>query len=146
MKYSKYRGKVVDNLDPLGLGRIIALAPSVSEFPLSWAVPCVPFAGPGVGFFALPPIGANVWIEFEAGDPNYPIWTGCFWSEGEAPVQPAIPTTLVLKTELVTLMIDDGAGEVRLEARTPGGVQTVVLDKDGMKVNGRLVGGSVALR
>jgi len=70
--FGKYRGKVVDNLDPLMLGRLIILVPAVSEFPLSWAMPCVPYAGKDVGFFALPPMAANVWVEFEGGDPNYP--------------------------------------------------------------------------
>ena len=63
----KYRGKVVNNIDPLMEGRIIALVPAISELPLTWATPCVPYAGRGVGFFAVPPIGANVWIEFEGG-------------------------------------------------------------------------------
>ena len=48
-------------------------------------MPCAPFAGSGVGFFALPPVGANVWVEFEGGDPDYPIWSGCFWGAGEVP-------------------------------------------------------------
>jgi len=43
----------------------------------------------GVGLFFLPPKGANVWVEFEGGDPDYPIWSGCFWSDGEVPAQPA---------------------------------------------------------
>ena len=80
--YGKYRGKVVNNIDPCHLGRIIAYVPSVSpETPLSWANPCSPYAGFGVGMFFVPPYGANVWIEFEEGNPQYPIWTGGFWSE-----------------------------------------------------------------
>ena len=47
--------------------------------PTTWALPCVPFAGINAGFFAVPAIGSAVWIEFEQGDPDYPIWAGCFW-------------------------------------------------------------------
>jgi hypothetical protein len=117
----KYRGKVINNIDPLMLGRLIVLVPAVSEFPLSWAMPCAPYAGRNVGFFALPPIAANVWVEFEEGDPTYPIWTGCFWGDGEAPAKPAVPTTKVLKTETVTLEINDLLTSVSLEVLTPAG-------------------------
>lgn len=135
MFYGKYRGKVVNNVDPLMLGRIVALVPAVSELPLGWALPNAPFAGSGVGFFALPPIGANVWIEFEGGDPDYPIWTGCFWGEGESPAQPALPTTVMLKTQLVTLSLNDLTAELKLEANTPAGIRTVVLTPEGIKLS-----------
>ena len=54
-----------------------------------WALPAVPYAGDGVGFFMIPPIGASVWIEFEHGDPDYPIWTGCFWADAGPAAGPA---------------------------------------------------------
>ena len=85
--FGKYRGTVANNIDPQMMGRVQVSVPSVlGEGQLSWAMPCVPYAGSGVGFFAIPPNGANVWVEFEAGDPDYPIWSGCFWGMGEAPV------------------------------------------------------------
>jgi hypothetical protein len=130
--YGKYRGKVVNNIDPLMLGRLIALVPAVSEFPLSWAMPCAPYGGRNVGFFALPPIAANVWIEFEGGDPNYPIWTGCFWGDGEAPAKPAVPTTKVIKTETVTLEINDLLTSVSLEVLTPAGPVKLDQGPDGI--------------
>jgi hypothetical protein len=140
----KFRGKVVNNLDPLGLGRIIALVPAVSELPLSWALPCVPYAGNGVGFFAVPPVGANVWIEFEGGDPDYPIWTGCFWGEDQAPAQPALPTTFVFKTQLATLSIDDLHAELKLQVITPTGLQTVKMDTAGIQLSSNAVTVTIA--
>ena len=77
--YGMYRGKVTDNEDPLIRGRIRAQVPAISDKPLTWAEPCTPYAGPKVGWYAIPPVGANVWIEFERGDSDYPIWSGCFW-------------------------------------------------------------------
>jgi hypothetical protein len=78
--YGKYRGTVVSNIDPEQRGRIMALVPDVLGMtPSSWAMPCVPIAGKQEGIFAVPQIGAGVWIEFEQGDPDYPIWTGGFW-------------------------------------------------------------------
>ena len=79
------------------MGRILAQIPDVLGMtPSSWAMPCVPAAGIQAGCFIVPPIGSNVWIEFEQGDPDYPIWTGGFWgSAGDVPVfataPPAIP-------------------------------------------------------
>jgi len=78
--YGKYRGTVVNNLDPENRGRIQAMVPDVQGvIPMTWAMPCLPVAGKGSGTFLVPEIGSGVWIEFEQGDPEYPIWTGCFW-------------------------------------------------------------------
>jgi len=142
--HGKYRGKVVNNIDPMMQGRIIALVPTVSELPLTWATPCVPYAGRGVGFFAVPPIGANVWIEFEGGDPGKPIWTGCFWGKGEAPALPAAPTTKVFKTELITLSFNDLTAQVKLEVKTPAGLQTVEMDTSGIKLSSNAVTVTIA--
>lgn len=113
--YGKYRGRVVNNTDPLMMGRLTVFVPDVSDFPLGWAMPCVPYAGKNVGFFAVPPISANVWVEFEGGDLSFPIWTGCFWGEGEMPVKQALPNTKVIQTETVTFEIDDSLTSVSLE-------------------------------
>jgi len=78
--YGKYRGTVVNNLDPENRCRIQAIVPDVQSFiPLTYALPCLPAAGKGSGAFFVPEVGAKVWIEFEQGDPDYPIWSGCFY-------------------------------------------------------------------
>lgn len=78
--YGKYRGIVVDNLDPLQIGRIIAMVPDVSNvIPATYAMPCVPIANKASGTYVVPQIGSGVWIEFEHGDPDYPVWVGGFW-------------------------------------------------------------------
>jgi hypothetical protein len=120
--FGKYRGKVSNNLDPMQLGRIQVSVPEVlGDGRLSWALPCVPFAGPGLGFFALPPVAANVWVEFEGGDPDFPIWSGCFWGPGQVPAKPAVPQVTVLKTLGVTLQLSDlpGGGGFTLEVNPP---------------------------
>ena len=98
--YGKYRGKVTDNADPNNQGRIRATVPAVYDCKESgWALPCSPYGGKGVGFFFIPSVGANVWIEFENGDPDYPIWVGYFWGEGESPNMPALPRIKTIKTD-----------------------------------------------
>ena len=120
--FGKYRGKVENNIDPMLQGRIQVSVPAVlGDGKLSWAMPCAPYAGSGVGFFAIPPNGANVWVEFEGGDPDYPIWSGGFWGIGEAPAQPAIPQMKVFKTDGITLTLNDlpGVGGFTLEVNPP---------------------------
>jgi hypothetical protein len=104
--YGKYRGLVLDNIDPLQIGRILAQVPDLlGETPSTWAMPCVPAAGIQAGCFIVPPIGSQVWMEFEQGDPDYPIWSGGFWGTvADVPIfataPPAIPPgqNIVLQT------------------------------------------------
>jgi uncharacterized protein involved in type VI secretion and phage assembly len=119
--FGKYRGKVENNIDPMQQGRIMVSVPAVTgSGSLNWAMPSMPFAGNGVGFWAIPPNGANVWVEYEGGDPDYPIWSGCFWGVGEAPASPAVPQLVVLKTQSCTLTLSDlpGIGGVTIETAT----------------------------
>ena len=79
--FGKYRGVVTVNVDPEKKGRIQAMVPSVEGLvPGTWAMPCLPSAGMQSGFYTVPPLLAGVWIEFEAGNIDKPIWTGCFYA------------------------------------------------------------------
>ncbi|WP_055614521.1 phage baseplate assembly protein V [Streptomyces phaeochromogenes] len=78
----KFRGRVIDNNDPLHIGRITVEVPDVlGDEPSTWALPCLPFTGPEAGQFVVPPPGAGVWVEFEQGDPSFPVWTGCWYGD-----------------------------------------------------------------
>ncbi len=80
--FGKYRATVLNNVDPMFQGRIqVQLGDRYGLFPSTWAMPAFPFAGKGNGMVALPQLGSAVWVEFEAGDPDYPIWTGAFWPD-----------------------------------------------------------------
>jgi uncharacterized protein involved in type VI secretion and phage assembly len=115
--HGKYRGTVVQNMDPEQRGRIQALVPDVSGLlPSSWAMPCVPIAGKQSGVYVVPQIGAGVWIEFEQGDPDYPIWVGGYWgAAAELPVlalagNPASPSIVLQSGLQNTISISDMAG------------------------------------
>src|SRR3982074_1909534 len=85
--FGKYRGTVLNNTDPMQMGRLILQVPAVyGVAPSGWALPCVPFAGVQSGFYVLPAVGANVWVEFEQGNSNHPVWVGEFWSPGQVPI------------------------------------------------------------
>lgn len=119
--FGKYRGVVEDTDDPTKRGRIQVRVPSVLGALKVWAMPCVPYAGKGVGFYSLPDVGTGVWVEFEGGDPSFPIWTGCFWADDELPDE-SKATLKVWKTGSVTLRIDDEAEEAVLSASGGGKV------------------------
>jgi len=132
--FGKYRGKVENNLDPHGQGRVQVTVPTVLGDSLQWAMPCTPYAGSGVGFFAIPPVGANVWVEFEGGDQDRAIWVGCFWDEGDAPADPALAEKKVLKTDVGTITLDDTAGAGGITIETSGG-QKIVMSSTGIEVS-----------
>jgi uncharacterized protein involved in type VI secretion and phage assembly len=115
--FGKYRGFVIDNVDPLQTGRLMAQVADVSGvLPSTWAMPCLPFAGALSGFYAVPEIGSQVWIEFEQGDPDYPVWVGCFWgSAADVPAlalagAPGLQQIVVQTTGQNTLLISDTPG------------------------------------
>lgn len=84
--YGKYRATCMNNIDPMQQGRIQVVVPDVSTvIPSSWAMPCFPVSGIQNGVFTVPPIGAGVWVEFEQGDPDYPIWVGGYYSATDVP-------------------------------------------------------------
>jgi len=143
--YGKYRGIVHDNNDDQNRGRLQVIVPQVGKTVVLSALPCVPFEGPNVGWFALPPKGAMVWIEFEAGNPAFPIWTGCLWGANDIDPNDAKPSIKFFKTDKFVLRIDDDAGEVRIAINSDdpsGGTQIVMhasdmtLDSSKVKVQG----------
>ncbi len=142
--YGKYRGTVSDNKDPLMIGRVKARVPDVmGDQESGWAMPCAPFSGSGMGFFAIPASGAGVWIEFEHGDPDYPIWSGCWWgSVAEVPPLLLAPPykKMMIKTEGgTTVMLDDTPGIGGITLETAGG-QKIVMTSLGIEINNGMGG------
>ncbi|RCJ29434.1 hypothetical protein A6770_22140 [Nostoc minutum NIES-26] len=140
--YGKYRGIVTNPIDAKFLGRVQALV-TVGGTPINvLAEACTPFAGPGVGFYAIPPTGAGVWIEFEEGDLNKAIWTGCWWKPGEVQLmftpEPAQPNTLVLRTPTTRFKLDYLTGIAILESllppATPGTPNQIKITPAGIEI------------
>lgn len=131
--FGKYRAKVKTVMDGSDLGKLIVTLPEVyddQDSPPAW--PCVPYAGPQHGLVALPEAGDGVWVEFEGGDPSNPIWTGCWWADGNMP-SPADTNVRVWATSGgLKIVLDDGAGELRLEH--PGGA-SISLSSDGLALS-----------
>ena len=124
--YGIYRATVVNNVDPENLGRIIVSVPDVSGItPTTYANPCIPFAGRLAGAYVVPPINSMVWVQFEAGDPDRPVWSGGFWQETfEVPLaalMPVPPTSqnIVFQTGLQHLMVISDATPIPMMAPVP---------------------------
>lgn len=115
--YGKFRGTVINNVDPMQIGRIQAMVPDLAGFvPGTWAMPCLPMAGINTGVFTVPMIGSGVWVEFERGDPDYPIWVGGYWgSSAEVPlmartVPPAVSGITIQTTLKNGIVVSDVPG------------------------------------
>ena len=143
--FGKYRGTVINNIDPMQLGRIQVMVPDVSGFiPTSWAMPCVPIAGKQMGTYVVPQIGAGVWVEFEQGDPDYPIWVGGFWGTvAEVPALalagvPASPSIVLQTTAQNAIVVSDlpgPTGGIMLKSTTGA---TIVVNDTGIYIqNGK---------
>jgi len=133
--YGKYRGIVTNNEDEKNLGRIKASVSEVlDDVETGWAWPSAPFAGDGIGLFTVPPPGSGVWIEFESGDVSRPVWSGCWWGEGQLPNQ-ATPAVKVLKTVSGhTVTLDDTDGSEKIEITDKNGAK-IVLDQSGVEIS-----------
>jgi uncharacterized protein involved in type VI secretion and phage assembly len=136
----KFRGTVSDNNDPNNQGRIKARVPAVlQDVDTGWALPAVPYAGPGVGTWAIPPVGAGVWIEFEGCDVAYPIWSGCWWAGDQRPQDQngakAVPSLKVLRSEDgLTVALDDDAHTISISDTNGSNYLEITVDQGTVKI------------
>jgi uncharacterized protein involved in type VI secretion and phage assembly len=134
--YGKYRGFVKDNSDPDNLGRIRASVPGLlGAEQTGWALPCAPYGGGAEqGVFAIPDVGAGVWMEFEGGDLSYPIWVGTWWSSGEVP-ESATPDKKVIKTKSGNkIVLDDTSGSEVIEISDASGSNVLKMDSNAIEI------------
>lgn len=151
--YGKYRGFVVDTADPEQLGRLKVRVPSVlgEDVVTGWAMPCAPYGGDiGQGFLFIPEVDAGVWVEFEEGDLEFPIWVGTFWSkpggESELP-KPNDPdgteqssvqdpsTRKIIKTKQGhTIQFEDADGEEMVIICEGKNGQVITMSQNGIEI------------
>jgi uncharacterized protein involved in type VI secretion and phage assembly len=151
--YGKYRGLVVDNADPENLGRLKVKVPSVlgGDVVTGWALPCVPYGGDvDQGFLFIPEVNAGVWVEFEEGDLEFPVWVGAFWSKPggdselpkpnkadgaeESSVQDP-PTRKIIKTRKGhTIQFEDADNDEMILVKEGTNGHVIVMNKDGISI------------
>jgi uncharacterized protein involved in type VI secretion and phage assembly len=140
--YGKYRASVTNNIDPMQLGRILVSVPDVSgDAPSSWAWPSVPIAGQEMGVFVVPQVGSGVWVEFEQGDPDFPIWTGGFWGTASelpslalagVPGNPNIVIQSLGKNAIVVSDVPGPSGGIML--RSASGSASIIVNDTGIYI------------
>jgi len=156
--YGKYRGTVINNIDPLQIGRLLVQVPDIGGLiPSSWAMPCFPIAGKQMGAYMIPQIGAGVWVEFEQGDQDYPIWSGCWYGSAAEvpalalagnPVSPSIVLQTALQNTLVISDLPGPTGGIMIKSATNA---TLIVNDTGIYIqNGKgaslvMVGPSVTI-
>ena len=139
--WGKYRATVLNNIDPMQLGRILVTVPDVQGIiPSSWAMPCVPIAGKQMGTYFVPQIGAGVWVEFEQGDPDYPVWVGGYWGSAAEvpalalagnPASPSIVLQTALQNALVVSDLPGPTGGIMLKSTTGA---TIIVNDTGIYI------------
>lgn len=156
--YGVYRGTVVNNIDPLQTGRILVTVTDVGGvIPSTWAMPCVPFAGKQSGAFMVPQIGSGVFVQFEAGDPDRPVWMGGWWGNvaevpalalAGVPADPNIVFQSTLQNSVVISDLPGPTGGIMLKSTTGA---TIIVNDTGIYIqNGKgasivMVGPSVTI-
>lgn len=142
--YGKHRAFVADNADPENRGRLRLNIPDVlgNDVVSGWALPCAPYGGTaGQGFFFIPENKAGVWVEFEQGLLDYPVWVGTFWAKpgGTTEVPPpgdsqSPPTSKIIKTLKHTIELADDDGSEAIIVTDTTNKNKVTMDQNGITV------------
>lgn len=140
--FGKYRGIVTDNNDPTNRGRIKVRVPAVLGDLEVWAMPCVPYTGDGMGTYMIPePDSGGVWIEFEGGDPSYPIWVGSFWADGQLPQnengsRTAPPLKIIRSKEGLMIAMDDDGQTISVSDENGNNILKIEVQRGQITVKG----------
>jgi uncharacterized protein involved in type VI secretion and phage assembly len=138
-----YQGIVAESPNgPLPLGRICVRVPDLfGDQVIGPAWPCLPFAGDKLGFFAVPPKDTLVWIMFEMGHPDLPVWMGSFWEEEKE--MPALPKGAKQDPDSVVMICTKGGHSILLDdAQSGGGItfktsggQKIVINSQSIEID-----------
>jgi type VI secretion system (T6SS) baseplate-like injector VgrG len=131
--HGKFLGQVVDNSDPKNVSRIRVRVPEVfGDEETGWCLPCSPYAGPGVGLAAVPPVNSLVFVEWPAGDTTRtPIWSGALWADGDGVSGASSDKLMLLTPGGHSVTLDDSAPSVEIAAASGA---KVTLDDNGATV------------
>lgn len=141
--FGKYRGLVQANNDNTHRGRLLVTVPAVLADLKVWALPCLPYTGNGVGSYWIPEKGAGVWVEFEAGDCSFPIWTGGYWADDELPKNhesnKAVPSLRIIRSEKgLMVTMNDEAEIITLSDKDGSNIMTIEVQDGKIRIEGNM--------
>jgi len=141
--FGKYRGIVTDNDDPTGRGRLEVIVPAVMGEGAVWALPCTPYGGDNMGLYTIPEVDTGVWVEFEAGDPSYPIWVGCFWGDDQVPrnesdTRATPPLKIIRSREGLMVTLNDEEEVITVSDKSGSNLVTIEVREGKITVKGAL--------
>ena len=147
--FGVYPALVTDLVDPAGLGRVQVRFPWLGTDGdadvRAWATLCSPYADADQGLLALPEVGSQVVVAFEAGDPRRPYVIGAAWNGQETlphPPEQANDVRLLRSRADSRLEFDDARGGAAVRLRMRSGHE-VVLDDVAQEVTVRHATGAV---
>ncbi len=131
-------GKVTSVQDPQSLSRVqVRLhAPDADGEALVWARVAVPYAGDEYGAFMIPDVSTEVLVIFVGDDPAWPVVVGSLWN-GATHVPETIGGasvdrwTLTGKNGTRIAIVEQAAGQEKVEIETPNGVKATLTDAAG---------------
>jgi hypothetical protein len=93
------------------------------------------------GFFFVPEVGAQVWVEFVAGDINWPIWTGVWYPKDLTPAtvdgqRPTLDQKVIRTKSGQVIQLEDTDKGERTVIRDEKNDNRVTLSKDLLKLEG----------
>ena len=140
--YSIYTGIVEDNDDPLQMHRLKVSVPSVMGGITQWAFAKGSPGGFNCGAKLLTPdIGDLVYVEFEFGNPDKPLWTYNGWGEDEMPQELADPDVMGVVTPNGNIItVNDKTGDLSIHLNGNTSIQLdgdfIVQSKDSVCIGG----------
>ena len=133
--FGKYLGEITDRDDPRKRGRLRIRVDGITDADGIWADPCVPYAGDGIGFFALPPVGTKAWIEFIGGRIDRMVCCGFLWEDGQLDTGDYDPARVHFETEALRIEVTDASDEIRIQIKNNGGEITIKGGEITLKAN-----------
>jgi len=140
--YSSYRAFVYDNKDPENLNRLQLLVPHLNpSLPdKTWAYQKNNFSGKGYGIHMLPKKGDLVWVEYEYGDLDYPVWSFGHFGESDKPEEFTDDNVYGFKTPRGSIVLfNDVKDQETISIRLKGYKDTIEIKLDEIEIESKII-------
>lgn len=140
--YGTYRAFVYANTDPDNMNRLQLIIPHLNATAPStnWAWPMGMWGGKDYGVQMLPKVGDMVWVSFENGDPNFPLWKHAGYGKEELPSEFSTPQHYGFKTPNGSiLVINDNEGEEEILVKLKTGLEWIKINPEQLENEAKLI-------